>query len=84
MKNKPNRINPAMPTNIAWWMVACGVILGILVGWLLPIGFDGSFIWGVIVMIATDIIFLVIFRRITIAKQTAANAKLAAEPAPKD
>ncbi|HAT54527.1 MAG TPA: hypothetical protein DCW31_04695 [Lactobacillus sp.] len=81
MKNRPKPINPAMPTNIAVVMLTLGVVLGIIVGWLLPLPFDGSFILGVITMLIFDFAFLIIFRRITTSKQKAANAALAAEQA---
>ncbi|MCF6165021.1 hypothetical protein LROSL1_1276 [Furfurilactobacillus rossiae] len=78
MKNRPKPINPAMPTNIAVVMLTLGVLVGGIIGWLLPIPFDGSFILGVVIMLIFDFAFLAIYRRVTIAKQKAANAQLAA------
>ncbi|GKT03930.1 hypothetical protein [Furfurilactobacillus entadae] len=74
MQKRPKPINPAMPTNIAWVMAVTGIIIGLLVGVLLPFQFNGSFIWGILAMILTDIIFLVCYRRVSIQKQTKARA----------
>lgn len=78
MKNRPKPVNPAMPTNIATLMIVLSVIAGILVGWLLPFEFDGSFIWGVIVVLAFNGCFVALYRRYTIRKQKAVLAQQAA------